>query len=74
VIRLLIALVLLTVVLNECWPMSAREQAAASAAHAICARRPQPDVCRPNGHPSDLIKPAVGIGTPEPAPRKETTR
>ena len=45
------------------WPQSARDKAAADIAHSICAQRPQPEECGPNGHPWDPIKRLV-VGQP----------
>ncbi len=64
--RVLIALLLLTVVLDVAWPQSARDQAAADIAHSICSQRPQPEACGPHGQPADLVKPALGLATPAP--------
>ena len=70
-IRLLIGLLVLGVLLDAVWPQSARDQAAAGIAHSICSQRPQPRACAPDGHPSDVLKPALGLSTPAP---RETNR
>lgn len=62
-LKVVVWLIVLTIALDIFWPQSARDKAAAGIAHSICAQRPQPEECGPNGHPWDPIKRLV-VGQP----------
>ena len=63
-LKVVIWLVALTILLDIFWPQSARDRAAVGIAHSICAQRPQPEECGPNGHPYDPLKRLLFGGQP----------
>jgi hypothetical protein len=75
VIRVVLLLILATVGLDVAWPQSARDAAARQIAASICASKPRPAACAPDGRPGDVLKPFIGLATPPPPPNpKETKR
>jgi hypothetical protein len=63
-LKVVIWLVALTIVLDVCWPQSARNRAAAGIAHSICSQNPAPEECGLDGHPWDPIKRLLTGGQP----------